>query len=197
MRRARSPAPISRSTAAGRPHSEGAAAHDGAKEHQSRAARRRLARRLHLGRARLSARGRAARHCGGQRHQRGGDERRRPRPKAGCENGRDGAREKLARFLALDLDGECAVAGAEPVLRSLLRPADARRPILAFWGPTVCTHLTSPYQFNPLRSQSVAATISKMPIDFEKVRAFDGFKLFVAATNVRTRQDQGLQAARS
>ena len=48
------------------------------KKVRSRAAGRRLARRVHLGRPRLSARGRPSRHCGGQRHQRRGDECRRP-----------------------------------------------------------------------------------------------------------------------
>ena len=182
--RARSPAPISRSTAAGRPNKRRAAPRiDESKKSQSRAAGRRLARRLHLGRPRLSARGRPSRHCGGQRHQRRGDECRRP-CQGWLENGREGAREALQRFWRA-ISTEKALSPAQAKFFDLFfGPQTLGGQFSSIWGDFF-THFASPYQFNPFDVNPLRDYLLDA-IDFEKVRAFNGFKIFVAATNVHT-----------
>jgi len=97
--------------------------------------------------------------------------------------GQEGAREALHRFwLSVSEDGALS-----PVQRTLF---DAWFNALGLGGPLrfwtdAVTHYSSPYEFNPLNLNPLRDHLAKM-IDFEKLRATDTLKLFVAATNVHT-----------
>ena len=97
--------------------------------------------------------------------------------------GSEGAREYLHRFwLSVSEDGALS-----PVQRNLF---DAWFNVLGLGGPLrfwtdAVTHYSSPYEFNPLNLNPLRDHLARM-IDFDKLRATDGLKLFVAATNVHT-----------
>jgi NTE family protein len=100
------------------------------------------------------------------------------------EGGRDGAREQLRTFWQrVSLDG-----GLSPVQRSLFDR------MLSFWSiGGAATHLwldawsrvASPYDLNPLDINPLRDALNEL-IDFERVRACQDAKLFIAATNVRS-----------
>ncbi len=102
------------------------------------------------------------------------------------EGGIDGARTKLEAFWrAISVDGK--YGGSD---RSLIDT------MLGAWGNSAGTppgmlwfelfsKVASPYDVNPLNINPLRGVISDL-IDFDKVRACDGVKLFIAATNVRS-----------
>lgn len=101
------------------------------------------------------------------------------------EGGADGARTKLEAFWrAISVDGK--YGGSE---RSLIDT------LLGAWGHNgtppgllwmeMFQKVASPYDINPLNINPLRGVIADL-IDFEKVRACDAVKLFIAATNVRT-----------
>lgn len=99
-----------------------------------------------------------------------------------AEGGLDGARAKMEKFwFSVSTEGSLA-------------PAPQRRLVeawLAAWGPWVgalpgaLSQLASPYDLNPLNVNPLRDLLSAL-VDFERLRATDDLKLFVAATNVRT-----------
>ena len=104
-----------------------------------------------------------------------------------ADGGRDGARALLEQFwLSVSTEGSLA-----PAQRKLV---DAW---LRLWGRAlpgmqwlvgmadVLSHFVSPYAFNPFNINPVRAHLAAA-VDFERLRASDALKLFVAATNVRT-----------
>jgi len=104
-----------------------------------------------------------------------------------ADGGRDGARALLEQFwLSVSTEGSLA-----PAQRKLV---DAW---LRLWGRTLpgmqwlvgwadaLSHFVSPYAFNPFNINPVRAHLAAA-VDFERLRASDALKLFVAATNVRT-----------
>ncbi len=101
------------------------------------------------------------------------------------EGGTEGARAKLESFWrAISVDGK--YGGSE---RSLIDT------MLGAWGSSgtppgliwfeMLSKVASPYDVNPLNINPLRGVISDL-IDFDKVRACDQVKLFIAATNVRT-----------
>ncbi len=100
------------------------------------------------------------------------------------ENGREGARARLESFWS-QVSSESAM---QPWQRKLFET------VLKPWGfdgspaylmMDFVTHYASPYDFNPLDMNPLRDVLRKM-IDFQKVRACEHIKIFVAATNVRT-----------
>jgi NTE family protein len=100
------------------------------------------------------------------------------------DGGPQDARKRLAEFWeSVSNDGVLT-----PIQRKLFEfffgygtPASG----LAGWTSDWLMHYSSPYQFNPFDINPLLAHL-KQTINFEKVRAFDKIKLFVAATNVYT-----------
>ena len=101
------------------------------------------------------------------------------------EGGAEGARTKLEAFWrAISVDGK--YGGSE---RSLIDT------MLGAWGSNgappglvwleMFQKVASPYDINPLNINPLRGVIADL-IDFEKVRACDAVRLFIAATNVRT-----------
>lgn len=100
------------------------------------------------------------------------------------ENGRAGARRALESFWR-SVSEESALL---PIQRQLFDKLFGgwrfdRSP--AYWWMDLVTHYASPYEFNPLNLNPLRDHLVKT-IDFEKVRACQDLKLFVAATNVET-----------
>jgi len=103
------------------------------------------------------------------------------------EGGRDGAREKLEKFwLSISTEGSLApfqrkwVNGALSAWSGLwpgLRWMDA-------WTDAI-SGVLSPYEFNPFNVNPLRVHLEQV-VDFKRLRASDGLKLFAAATNVRT-----------
>jgi NTE family protein len=104
-----------------------------------------------------------------------------------AEGGRDAGRARLERFwLSISTEGTLA-----PVQRKLLNAW------LGPWGQVwpgtqwavswaeAVSQFVSPYTFNPLNVNPVRDHLVAA-VDFERLRASDNLKLFVAATNVRT-----------
>jgi len=103
------------------------------------------------------------------------------------EGGRDGARESLGKFwLSVSSEGSLA-----PFQRKLVNPW------LDVWGPVfraerwmgawteAISRMASPYLFNPLNLNPLRDHLTAL-VDFDRLRASNDLKLFVAATNVRT-----------
>jgi NTE family protein len=100
------------------------------------------------------------------------------------ENGRDGARENLKRFWR-SISTENALSPFQAKFFDLfLGPHTLGGQVSALWSDFLL-HFASPYQFNPFNVNPLHKYLVDT-IDFEKVRAFDEFKIFIAATNVRT-----------
>jgi NTE family protein len=104
-----------------------------------------------------------------------------------CEGGRETAREKLEAFwLSVSSEGSLA-----PFQRKWVNSA------LSAWGgfwpgsrwldawTDAVSGIFSPYEFNPLNINPLRVHLEQV-VDFGRLRASDGLKLFVAATNVRT-----------
>jgi NTE family protein len=104
-----------------------------------------------------------------------------------AEGGRKGAREKLERFwLSISTEGSLA-----PVQRQLLDTWFD--PWARFWAGAgwlgswvgAMSQWVSPYALNPFNLNPVRDRLAAL-VDFERLRAADIPKLFVAATNVKT-----------
>ncbi|MFA7666403.1 MAG: patatin-like phospholipase family protein [Burkholderiaceae bacterium] len=93
------------------------------------------------------------------------------------ENGRDGAREALDRFWR-------SVGGTPSIFGS---------GTLGVWGDLLARTF-SPYQLNPANLNLMRGILASQ-IDFARLRSESPFKLFVAATNVRTSQVRVFNAA--
>jgi NTE family protein len=102
------------------------------------------------------------------------------------EGGREGARAKLESFwLSVSSEG------------SLSLPCRWVDKALAVWGgfwpgsrlidawADAVSGFLSPYEFNPFNVNPLRVHLEQV-VDFERLRAGDGVKLFIAATNVRT-----------
>jgi NTE family protein len=106
------------------------------------------------------------------------------------QGGNEGAREALASFwLSLaGLDGpvsEAVIAWLRAVSPSpvfLARAIEASPAVLA--GEAI-TRMLSPYQFNPLNYHPLRGIVEGL-LDYDRVQAASGPKLFVCATHVRT-----------
>jgi NTE family protein len=100
------------------------------------------------------------------------------------EGERKGARKKLADFWQA-----VASKGAfSPIQRAFFDSLFGYRTPAsecAYWGADWLMHYSSPYDFNPFEFNPLR-TLLKISVDFEKVRADDKIKLFIAATNVHT-----------
>ena len=101
------------------------------------------------------------------------------------DGGREGARDALARFWqSVSEEG-----GLSPVPRKLFDAFFGEflngeaSPLL--WWSDLLTHYASPYEFNPLNLNPLRDHLDKA-VDFEKVRACEAIKIFIAATNVHT-----------
>ena len=103
------------------------------------------------------------------------------------EGGRDGARQKLEKFwLSISSEGSLA-----PFQRKWVDSA------LSAWGgfwpgsrwmdawADAISGVLSPYEFNPFNVNPLRVHLEQA-VDFERLRACDDLKLFVAATNVKT-----------
>jgi len=99
------------------------------------------------------------------------------------ERGREGAREYLHRFW-LSVSEEGALSPVQRKLFDAWFGALGLAAPMRFWVDAV-THYSSPYEFNPLNLNPLRDHLAKM-VDFEKLRATDDLKLFIAATNVHT-----------
>jgi NTE family protein len=103
------------------------------------------------------------------------------------EGGRDGARERLEKFwLSVSTEGSLAPFQRKWVNSTLsawgglwpgLRWMDA-------WTDAI-SGVLSPYEFNPFNLNPLRVHLEQA-VDFERLRAGDDLKLFVAATNVKT-----------
>jgi NTE family protein len=100
------------------------------------------------------------------------------------ENGREGARKSLREFWCA-ISTEKALSPAQSKFFDLFfGPMTFGSQVSSIWTDYL-THFSSPYQFNPFGLNPLLDYLQHA-IDFEKVRAFDEFKIFIAATNVRT-----------
>ena len=104
-----------------------------------------------------------------------------------CEGGREAARRKLEAFwLSVSSEGSLA-----PFERKWFDKA------ISAWGgmwpgsrwldtwTEAVSGILSPYEFNPLNINPLRSHLEQA-VDFKRLRASDGVKLFIAATNVRT-----------
>ncbi|MBN9080166.1 MAG: patatin [Rhizobiales bacterium 62-17] len=100
------------------------------------------------------------------------------------EGGRDGARATLEKFWS----AVCDESGLNTAQRDIFDKMFASwtfdsSPVQAwmnFWSS-----FSSPYQFNPLNINPLRDHLTSI-VDFDKLRASDGIKLFIGATNVHT-----------
>lgn len=100
------------------------------------------------------------------------------------DHGRDGARANLAAFwLSVSEDGALSPA-QRTLFGQMFKAFNYDGSPLQIWGEFM-THYASPYEFNPLNLNPLRDHLEKV-VDFEKVRACEHFKIFVAATNVHT-----------
>jgi NTE family protein len=100
------------------------------------------------------------------------------------EKGREGARERLASFWS-QISAEGALSPWQrKLLDGILKPWSFEG-TPAYWWLDFVTHYASPYDFNPLDINPLRDLLRRI-IDFDKVRACEHIKLFIAATNVHT-----------
>ena len=100
-------------------------------------------------------------------------------------NGTEGARDRLAVFWRRVSQEGSSTGAAAQIVKSML----------GFWHmqgfspfgvvEQFANFLSSPYRTNPLNINPLRDLIDHL-IDFDNVRANDGLKLFISATNVRT-----------
>jgi NTE family protein len=100
------------------------------------------------------------------------------------ENGRAGARHALHDFWQ-SVSEESALAPVQRKMFDQFFKGWNYDGSPAYWWMDFLTHYASPYEFNPLNLNPLRDHLVKM-VDFEKVRACNELKLFIAATNVRT-----------
>jgi len=98
-----------------------------------------------------------------------------------AEGGRDGARARLEQFwLSISTEGTLS-----PVQRKLLNAWVWPGTQFAVSWAEALSQFVSPYAFNPLNVNPVRDHLVAI-VDFERLKASEGPKLFVAATNVKT-----------
>lgn len=101
------------------------------------------------------------------------------------EGGADGARAKLENFWrAISVDGK--YGGSERSLLDIMLGAwggNGNPPGLLLFE--LFSRVASPYDVNPLNINPLRGVVADL-IDFEKVRACDAVKIFIAATHVRS-----------
>ena len=100
------------------------------------------------------------------------------------EGGRLGARAKLEEFWT-SICSECSVAGTQRDLVERFFGAWRFPQSPAQFWMNYYSHFASPYTLNPLNINPLRDLLARL-IDFDKVRACEEVKLFVAATNVHT-----------
>ncbi len=104
-----------------------------------------------------------------------------------AEAGRDGGRERLKQFwLAVSTEGSLAPSQRK-LLNAWLGPWGRVWPgtqLAVSWAEAL-SQFVSPYAFNPFNINPVRDHLASV-VDFERLRASDDLKLFIAATNVRT-----------
>lgn len=100
------------------------------------------------------------------------------------ENGRAGARRAMHDFWH-SVSEESALAPVQRKMFDQFFKGWNYDGSPAYWWMDFLTHYASPYEFNPLNLNPLRDHLVKM-VDFEKVRACNELKLFIAATNVRT-----------
>ncbi len=104
-----------------------------------------------------------------------------------ADGGRDGARARLEHFwLSVSTEGSLAPAQRK-LVDAWLRPWGGAPPGMQWavaWAEAL-SQFVSPYAFNPFNVNPVRDHLAAA-VDFERLRASDELKLFVAATNVRT-----------
>ncbi len=104
-----------------------------------------------------------------------------------AEGGRQGAREKLEQFwLSVSTEGSLGPAQRK-LIDAWLRPWGALWPGTSYFGAwaDAMAQFVSPYALNPFNINPLRDHLAAI-VDFERLRAFDTPKLFVAATNVKT-----------
>ena len=104
--------------------------------------------------------------------------------------GNEGAREALSDFWlrVAGLDGWAADAVMDWLRLFSPSPSVTSRALEshpAVVGAEMMTRVFSPYQFNPTNYHPLRTVVEEM-LDYERVCAVDGPKLYVAATNVRS-----------
>jgi NTE family protein len=100
------------------------------------------------------------------------------------EGGREGARKKLEEFWRR-ISSESALSPIQRKVFDFFFGFGTPASEIAYWGADWLMHYLSPYDYNPLDLNPLVALL-KVSVDFEKVRADDKIKLFIAATNVHT-----------
>jgi NTE family protein len=104
-----------------------------------------------------------------------------------AEGGRNGARQKLETFwLSVSTEGSLAPAQRK-LFDAWLRPWAALWPgagYIGAWAETM-TQFASPYALNPFNLNPLRDHLAAT-VDFDRLRAYETPKLFVAATNVKT-----------
>lgn len=99
------------------------------------------------------------------------------------ESGRAGARKALAKFWE-SISDKNILPPAERTFLDTFFNSPLQSAATQWWGDFL-THLASPYDFNPLNINPLRDHLVET-VDFDKVRACEDLKLFIAATNVRT-----------
>jgi NTE family protein len=100
------------------------------------------------------------------------------------ENGRDGARKRLASFWKAVSDEGSLAGSHNAALDAMFKPFGFDKSP-AYWWLDTLTHYSSPYDFNPLNLNPLRDLVARV-VDFDKVRACEHIRLFISATNVHT-----------
>jgi NTE family protein len=100
------------------------------------------------------------------------------------DGGRQGARAKLAEFWESVSSESALLPGQRQIFDFFFGYGTLVSKVVSE-GADWLMHYTSPYDLNPLDVNPLLAHLKTM-VDFDKVRAFERIKLFVAATNVHT-----------
>jgi NTE family protein len=100
-----------------------------------------------------------------------------------CQGGREGARQALQDFWNRISASSGASHGMEMLHTVLGGWSMALSPMQAYLD--MVGRMMSPYQFNPLNINPLRDILLQM-VDFDRIRAEDAPRVYVAATNVRT-----------
>lgn len=100
------------------------------------------------------------------------------------EDGRDGARATLEKFWSSVCESSYLTGPQQEIFDRFFGNWRYDNSSFQTWVNFV-SRISSPYQFNPLDINPLRAHLETI-IDFEKVRACEDIKLFIAATNVHT-----------
>ena len=99
-----------------------------------------------------------------------------------AQGGAVGARKKLETFWRAISDTGVLTPVQQDVLSPFLGALKQQNSPMHWWGDFL-THYASPYEFNPLNINPLKLQLETL-IDFDKVRACEDLKVFIAATNV-------------